>query len=290
MVAARLQILAEGQHVAIVATEIFEHLLDFVALFAETQHQPGLGGNVRVLLLEALEEPKRPRVVGTGPRHAIQARHRFQIVVEHVRRCLGQRRQGALQAAAEVRHQNLDTRIGTALAQPRHAGGKMAGAAVAEIIAIHRRDDQILQPHHGHRFGDVLRLLVVQRLRAPVGDIAEGTAARAQIAHDHEGCRSVAEALGEIRTRGLLADGVQPLLAKQVLDPPHTGPERRLDTDPGRLARQRPLHRNDLDRVARHLVRATLGPRGFARWFDLRHSVSISCTKNGDRSIFLLGK
>jgi hypothetical protein len=37
--AAGLQILSEGQHVAVMLPEIPQHLLDFVALFSKAQHQ-----------------------------------------------------------------------------------------------------------------------------------------------------------------------------------------------------------------------------------------------------------
>ena len=65
---------------------------------------------------------------------------------------------------------------------------------------------------------EVARLLGIQRERPAVRHVAERAAARAQVAHDHEGGGAVAEALADVRAGRFLAHGVQLLLAQDLLD------------------------------------------------------------------------
>src|SRR5688572_24576953 len=94
------------------------------------------------------------------------------------------------------------------------------------------------------------RLLGIRRERPAMRDIAEGAAARADVAEDHERRRALAEALGDVRARSFLADGVQFLLAQDALDVV----EARVraggaHADPRRLRQRRARH--DPDRLAR---------------------------------------
>ena len=66
--------------------------------------------------------------------------------------------------------------------------------------------------------------------------IAERAAARADVAHDHERGRAVAEAFADVRTRGFFADAVQFLLAHQRLHPLHFFAAGELGAYPARLA------------------------------------------------------
>ena len=42
--------------------------------------------------------------------------------------------------------------------------GEMLRAAVGEVVAVHRGDDDVVQAELGHRVGDLLRLVRVERL------------------------------------------------------------------------------------------------------------------------------
>ncbi len=46
MMAARLQVLTEGEHVHVMGAQIAHDLFNFAYFFAQTQHQSGLGGEV----------------------------------------------------------------------------------------------------------------------------------------------------------------------------------------------------------------------------------------------------
>src|SRR6185437_10370385 len=94
----------------------------------------------------------------------------------------------------------------------------MPRAAIAKIIAIHARDDDVAQPQRGDRPGKIDWLLAIQRERTAVPDVAERAAPRADVAHDHERRRALAEAFSDVRTRRFLAHRVQSVLAQDLLD------------------------------------------------------------------------
>src|SRR3954447_20269585 len=90
--------------------------------------------------------------------------------------------------------------------------------AVAQIVAIDARDDDVTQRERRNRFGEIARLFGIERQRPAVADIAERAAPRADVAHDHERGRALAEALADVRAGCLLANRVQPMLAQDALD------------------------------------------------------------------------
>src|ERR1700674_331406 len=96
--------------------------------------------------------------------------------------------------------------------------------------------------------------------------VAERAAARADVAHDHEGRRALAEAFANVRTGRFFAHGVQIGFAQDLLDLSKARVFRsESHPDPSRLARHR--HWRDLDGNAR-------GLRGVAQLFsDFCHGV-----------------
>ena len=60
MVFARgLEILADGQEVDVGGTKVVHQLQHFAALFAEAHHDPGLGEDLCVEFLHALQQPDK---------------------------------------------------------------------------------------------------------------------------------------------------------------------------------------------------------------------------------------
>jgi len=107
-----------------------------------------------------------------------------------------------------------------------------------------------------------------------VADVAERTTTGADVAHDHEGRRALAEAFADVRAGGLFADRVQFLAAQDFFDFVKAPVQRRgLHANPVGFF-DLFLKRNDLDRDARRL--------GFALEFDasyfgfLSHRVLLS--------------
>src|SRR5690606_12673353 len=126
----------------------------------------------------------------------------------------------------------------------------------------------------GDGLGEITRLVGVERLGAAVADVAERAAPGADVAHDPEGGRALAEAFVDVRAGGFLAHGVKLVLAQGVLDLVetlgfHAGAE--LDADPLRLLEA--FSGDDLDRDAGGLVGAALLAR---RGFHGRCSLLVS--------------
>ena len=93
----------------------------------------------------------------------------------------------------------------------------------------------------------IKRLIGVERVGAPVADVAKRAAPRAFVAHDHEGRGAVAETLADIRARGFFAHRVQVVLTQDVFDLVEARGRRAcFDPNPfGLLQRLRDGHRRD---------------------------------------------
>jgi hypothetical protein len=81
----------------------------------------------------------------------------------------------------------------------------MLRAAVLQVIAVDARDYHVLQLQGRDGRGQMLRLRGIRRQRASVRHVAERAAARADVAQDHERCRTLAEAFADVGTGGFLA-------------------------------------------------------------------------------------
>jgi hypothetical protein len=168
-------------------------------------------------------------------------------VVHHVRRAGIQDRERAIEAAAEVGREDLDARGGRQLPYRLDAVDEMPGAAVAQVVAVDARDHDVAESERRDRLAQVARLLGIERVGAAVGDVAEGTAPRAELAHDHEGRGAVAEALADVRTGRFLANRVQLLLAQDRLDPGEALAATGAYPDPFGLPQGLALHHLDRD-------------------------------------------
>ena len=232
MIPGRLQVLADRQHLAVVRAQVAHHFTYLVQFFTETEHQSRLGGYLRMRGLEVADQVERMLIVGARSGLPIQARNGFQVVIENIRRADVHQFQRDLHTAAEIRDQDFDPDARAFFADRADAVNETFGAAVAQIVAIHRGDDHVAQFHVMDGLRQVLRFLPVQRRRPAVTDIAKWAAPCAYIAHDHECRRPVAKAFGEIGATGFLAHGVQVLVAQHGLDFCDRIRGRRLDPDP----------------------------------------------------------
>ena len=158
--------------------------------------------------------------------------------------------------AAEIGSQDLDADIRVLEAYGADAIGEMTRAAVTQIVAIDRGDDDVAQAHVADRAGELGRFERIGRVRTAMRDVAERTAPRAHLAEDHEGRRALAEALVDVRARGFLADRDEPVLAQLGLELGDGIAGRNAHADPRRLAQQRCL--GETGAVARDLVLALL--------------------------------
>ena len=117
--------------------------------------------------------------------------------------------------AEKIGRQHLDRRAGP-LADRQHAAMKMLGAAVRQIIARDRSDDDVRQTQPGGRFGHALGLVLFDLLRLPLGDGAEAARPGADIAQDHERGRLLRVALHAVGAFGVVANRLQAQLLKQA--------------------------------------------------------------------------
>src|SRR3569832_296047 len=223
-----LQILAEREHVAAVGTQVLHPLLDLLDRLAEPPPEAGFGGNVRMRGLETPQQRERARVIGAGPHGLVQTRLALVFVFEHVGRRIAHDRERDIDTSTKVGHQHFDLGLRRVFTHGGDTGLEVTGAAIAEIVAIDGGDHHVYEIHRGDGACEIARLLRIECMRPAVRDVAERTAPRADVAHDHEGRRAVTEALAEIGTRGLFALRVQTVLAQHRFQARDLGRCRRL--------------------------------------------------------------
>ena len=102
--------------------------------------------------LKSLQQLQRMRVVGARARLLVQARHRLEVVVHHV----GRRRLQDLERAVERGRGNRAPASRSASAGESSricadAVDEMAGAAVAQVVAVDAGDDHVVQLQRGDR-------------------------------------------------------------------------------------------------------------------------------------------
>ncbi len=221
MLRARLEVLADRDDVDAVFAQVAQRLHHLVVRLPEADDDSGLRQHGVVgELLRAREEPQRLVVARLRAAHApVEAADGLDVVVED----LGPRGEHSLQSfllhAQEVRRQHLDARIRQLRFQGANRRRVMAGAAVGDVVAVDRGDDDVLQAHLGGRVREAKRLERIRRVLGFAGmDVAVAARAGAGIAEDLEGRGATSPALGDIRAARLLADRVQRLPVDQLLD------------------------------------------------------------------------
>ena len=210
--------MADGNHLDIVGTHIAHDFAHVLVCFAQADHDAGLGRDMGHHFFVAAQEVEGVLVVGTRTGFFIQARMGFQVVVHHVRRCFCQDFQCDVQAAAEVGNEDFDFGIRAGFSDGFDAVGEVLCAAIAQIVAVDRCNDDIAQVHGFDGFGQMFRLVRIQHIGAAMANVAEWAAAGTNIAHDHECGRTLGKAFADIGTRCFFAHGMHFLFAKNVFD------------------------------------------------------------------------
>lgn len=94
--------------------------------------------------------------------------------------------------------------------------GDMLGPAIGQIIAIHRGDDHMAQAQFLDRRRNPAGFERVQRIGTAGGHIAERTAPRADLAHDHHGCVPLGPTFADIGAGRFFADRCQIVIPHQT--------------------------------------------------------------------------
>ena len=190
----------------------------------------------RIAFFHALQKPKGVVIARARANGEIEPRHGFQIVVEHVRLGVDDLL-GRARLAQEVRRQDLDRSVRRGGADGLDHINEMLGAAIIQIIPVHRGDDDMVQPHLGHGLGDAAGLVMIDGGRKAGLHIAEGTGASAGIAQDHERGVFLFPALADIRAARLFAPRSPDRPLSRSSGFPRRSCPGRLDADPVRLRR-----------------------------------------------------
>ena len=181
------------------------------------------------------------------------------------------------------------------------AADELQGAAVVEVVAVDGRDHHVAQAELDHGVGEIVRLVRIDCAGLAGGDVAEGASTGADIAQDHHRRVLLRPAFADVRAAGLLADGMQPVLADDPVRLAVSGRRRRLHPDPRRLAGRgivRPmlllrmaggdvgdhqLHMDGLPKPVKHRRRFAVEFRCFDRQPSSERSNSAMMGKLGDR-------
>ena len=107
--------------------------------------------------------------------------------------------------------------------------------SVFQIVPRHGSDDDVLQFHSHHRFGDALRLIVFQGERLCRGHRAKSTGARATISRNHKRSRALTPTFPAVRALRAFTNRVQPQIGNERLGRKENRVRRQTDFDPGGL-------------------------------------------------------
>ena len=257
--AAGRQILADRQHLDVVRSHVAHDLKDLLVGLSQAQHQAALGRHIGRKCLELLEQVQAERVVGSGTRFLVQAWHGLEVVVHHIRRRSLQDVERSIEAASEIRREDLDAGSRAQRAHFADALDEVPCAAVAQVVAVHAGDHHIPQLERSNRLGQIERLVGIERIWTAMAHVAKRATPGALVAHDHESRGALAKALADVGAGCFLAHRMELVLAQDLLDFVKACAGRAgLDANPVWLFQR--LGRNDLDRDARGLgLRLLLG-------------------------------
>src|SRR5215213_1352797 len=208
----RLEILSNRHDVARDGAQVVHELDDFIKRLAQSDHDSTLRQHAAIFPIasrrSSLQKCQRLLVNRIGPDAAVQAGDGFGVVVKHVRLCVEHGVECGF-VAVEVRNQNFDFAIGIESTYLSNRFSPVCGAAVRQIVAIDGSDNGMGEIQMIYCFGDMPRLLRIQRARLAFAHCTEATVARADVAAKHESGGAIRPALENVWAARFLADGVQ---------------------------------------------------------------------------------
>jgi len=202
------QVLAEREDLDMVGAKVAHHLFHFVQVFAEAEHQAGLGGDEGARAMREGQHVERTLVARAEPDLAIEARDGLDVVVEDVGVRVHDNFHGVARAL-EVGDEDFDLAAWDALANGLDGEGEEFGAAVLTVVTIHAGDDGVAEAEGGAGFGDAAGFVEIDRERCAFLDRAEPAAAGADVAENHEGGGAAVPAFADVGAGGAFADGVE---------------------------------------------------------------------------------
>ena len=158
--------------------------------------------------LAILQQAQRALVTRSRTHHPIQPRHRFGVVVQHLRLGLDHNPDRFL-LPLEIGHQHFHLAPRRLAADLPDHHGERARAAQYIVIPVHAGDHGVLQIEDRHRFRHPPRFVEVDWLRPALGHRAKTAAAGAGISQHHEGRCALVPALPDVRAMRRLAHRMQ---------------------------------------------------------------------------------
>ncbi len=209
MLGTGLEVLPNGENVAVHCPEIGHHRPHLSIGFPETNHNARLGVHPRCAIAGLAQEFERSPVISLGAHPTVKAGHGFGIVVQH----LGSGGENAIQClpiATEIGNQHLNSGGGHAGTHGSNAADKLRRATVRQIVPIHRRNYDMIQAQPGYGLSKAIGFRWVEGLGC-FGkiNIAVGAGTGAGRAHDQKRGRARLEALPNVGARGLFANRIQ---------------------------------------------------------------------------------
>ncbi len=212
VVAGWLEILADGDDVTRVAIvtghgdEVVEHVEDFVFAFADTDHDAGFGDGA--LGFDAGEEFHGAFVLRAGADGGVATADGFEIVGDDFWFGVDDHLEGGL-VAFEVADEDFDGHVGACFSGAEDGFCPDACAAVLEVVAVDRGDDDVFESGAAEGLGDSSWFIFVYGGGFSGFDIAEATGAGAGVAEDHDSGDAFGPAFAHVWAGGFLAYGVE---------------------------------------------------------------------------------
>ena len=187
----RAQVLAQRQQVDADRAQVVHRRDDLGVGLAEAEHQARLDEHVAADA--AWRAPARASVWSydaRGSRTGCVSRRTVSTFCANTSRPLSTTVSTSRQHALEIRRQRLDRGLRVQPLDLAHAGGEMRGAAVRQVVAVDRRQHDVLQAHELHGARGVGGLVGIEPAARIAGiDRAEAAGARADLAHQHDAWR-----------------------------------------------------------------------------------------------------
>ena len=196
-----LQILAHGQKIDVCRAHVIHDLMNFHAFLTQSQHHAGFGEDRRVVPLYRFQQAQRGIIACAGADCRIEPGHGFKIVVVNVGTSFDDRLHRAFDLVAKIGRQDFDCGRRGVPTQRLDDLHKLARTAIGQVIAIHRSNHDMLQPHFCSRYRNMFGLKRIDGAGHARLDVAKCAGAGANITEDHHRRMLLGPALADIRAR-----------------------------------------------------------------------------------------
>ena len=163
-----------------------------------------------------LEQFQGPSVLALGASHAtVEPRYCFHVVVEN----FGSRIDDAIQAVSmpdEIGGEDLDRCTGS-LSYSDHAAVKVLAAAIGQVVARDRGDNDVFEAESGGGLCDSLRFILLKAFGATARDRAKPARPSADVSEDHERGGFLGVALHAVWAFCILANRLEFQFAEQAV-------------------------------------------------------------------------